>query len=97
MSHNIRWHELTTTPYTVELSPGEALAELPSAVSPSHYDKDGKQVWDTMKDLSTSEEYRGYLTLNVVKYLTRHKKKNGKEDLLKARAYLDKLIQSEYP
>ena len=30
---------------------------------------------------------------NIVKYVTRHRKKNGLEDLLKARDYLDRLIK----
>lgn len=34
---------------------------------------------------------------NVVKYITRYKHKNGKEDLLKARHYIDLLLQYEYP
>lgn len=34
---------------------------------------------------------------NIIKYVTRHKQKNGKEDLLKARHYIDLLIESEYP
>ena len=29
---------------------------------------------------------------NVIKYVSRHKKKNGLEDLLKARFYLERLI-----
>ena len=32
---------------------------------------------------------------NIVKYVTRHRKKNGLQDLLKARDYLNRLI-SEY-
>lgn len=73
----------------------------PSAVrdevlAPRHYSKDGKQVWDTMQDLVPADEYRGYLTLNVVKYVSRFQQKNGKQDLLKARAYIDKLIEKEY-
>jgi len=67
-----------------------------AVVSPNHYDKGGKQVWDLMKDLVSAEEYRGYLTLNVVKYVSRYKQKGGKQDLLKARAYIDKLIETEY-
>jgi hypothetical protein len=65
-------------------------------LAPRHYDKGGKQVWDLMKDLVSAEEYRGYLTLNVVKYVSRYKQKGGKQDLLKARAYIDKLIETEY-
>ena len=29
---------------------------------------------------------------NVIKYVTRYKEKNGKEDLLKAREYIDRMI-----
>lgn len=34
---------------------------------------------------------------NIVKYVARHRRKNGKDDLLKARHYLDMLIEYEYP
>lgn len=34
---------------------------------------------------------------NIVKYIARYKQKNGKEDLLKARHYIDLLIELEYP
>jgi hypothetical protein len=34
---------------------------------------------------------------NVIKYVCRHRNKNGKEDLLKAIDYLNKLIELEYP
>jgi|TARA_R100000455_G_C6240644_1_gene99660 hypothetical protein len=33
---------------------------------------------------------------NIIKYVTRHKSKNGLEDLEKARVYLDKLISITY-
>jgi hypothetical protein len=38
----------------------------------------------------------GYFEGNVVKYITRHKQKNGKQDLLKAKHYIDLLIELEY-
>lgn len=34
---------------------------------------------------------------SAIKYLCRYKGKNGKEDLLKARHYIDMLIEFEYP
>ena len=34
---------------------------------------------------------------NAIKYITRYKFKNGKEDLLKAISVIEKLIQFEYP
>src|SRR5690606_26720989 len=34
---------------------------------------------------------------NVIKYIFRYKDKNGPEDLLKARHYIDLLLEYEYP
>ena len=33
---------------------------------------------------------------NIIKYVTRHRKKGGKKDLLKARWYINRLIKTEY-
>ena len=38
----------------------------------------------------------GYFEGNVIKYVTRHYKKNGKEDLIKAIHYLEMLIEHDY-
>ena len=37
----------------------------------------------------------GYLEGNIIKYISRYKYKNGKEDLYKAKFYLDMLIERE--
>lgn len=37
-----------------------------------------------------------FLEGNVVKYITRHRKKNGKQDLEKAKHCIDLLIELEY-
>lgn len=34
---------------------------------------------------------------SIIKYVTRHRDKNGKNDLLKARHFIDLLISLEYP
>lgn len=39
----------------------------------------------------------GFSVGNCIKYLCRYKKKNGLQDLLKARHYIDWLIELEYP
>ena len=39
----------------------------------------------------------GFCEGNVVKYVTRHKRKNGVEDIRKAIHYLELLIELEYP
>lgn len=38
----------------------------------------------------------GYCEGAIIKYVSRYKKKNGKEDLLKARHFIDLLIKLEY-
>jgi hypothetical protein len=38
----------------------------------------------------------GFLEGNVIKYVCRHSAKNGKADLLKARHYIDLLLEWEY-
>lgn len=57
---------------------------------PQHYQAGSIQPWDFIID-----QGMGFLDGNVVKYLCRYRKKNGLEDLLKAREYLAKLIASE--
>ena len=37
-----------------------------------------------------------FLEGNAIKYLCRHSAKNGREDLLKARHYIDMLLEWEY-
>lgn len=39
----------------------------------------------------------GHCESAVVKYICRHKLKNGVEDLLKAKDYIDKIIELQYP
>lgn len=38
----------------------------------------------------------GFIEGSIIKYIFRFRDKNGKEDLLKARHYLDILIEQEY-
>jgi hypothetical protein len=54
---------------------------------PVHYNK-GIECWDYI-----ISHNMGFLEGNIVKYVTRYKTKNGREDLLKAREYLDKLLE----
>lgn len=63
-------------------------------VGGTHYSqtaKGGRQHWDEAWD-----EYReAWFVLNIKKYITRYRKKDGIKDLEKARHYLDKLIEKE--
>ena len=60
---------------------------------PKHYTSGKIEVIRIMEDQLTSEEYRGYIKGQVIKYITRERHKNGLEDLKKARWYLDRLIK----
>ena len=62
---------------------------MTSKYSPDHY-KGGIETWDYI----VSQDL-GYLEGNIIKYITRAGKKDGEstlDDLLKAKAYLTKLI-----
>lgn len=62
--------------------------------SPTHYV--GKiECIDYIEDVLTSEEFRGYLRGNTIKYQHRYRKKNGIEDLKKQEWYLRKLREFE--
>ena len=62
----------------------------------SHYQgSQGLEVIEVHKNFLTDEELRGYYKGNTLKYLLRERKKNGLEDLKKARKHLDWLIELE--
>lgn len=66
------------------------MAELSRQVGGTHYEDMDIQPWEVIR--------RGKLDFwqgNVVKYVMRADTKNGLEDLLKARHYLDYLIERE--
>jgi len=58
--------------------------------SPSHYRHSGLETIDVIEDWEL-----GYHEGNVIKYLSRWKKKGGVEDLKKAQWYLQRLIDSQ--
>ena len=63
-----------------------------SKTSPDHYQLGKFQVWDFIVDQDMD-----YLTGNIVKYISRAGTKPGEskmDDLLKAQAYLTKLIET---
>ena len=62
---------------------------------PSHYADRKYEVWDVMMDTMTRERFKGYLEGATLKYLMRwDKKENPLRDLRKAKAYLNKLIET---
>ena len=66
-------------------------------ISPDHYASDkGFEVFDVQE--AFIHELKGMAAsywCNIVKYILRFQKKNGVEDLKKAKYYLEKLIEAE--
>ena len=61
-------------------------------INPEHYHPHGiitHEPIEIMKNMLTPDAYRGYLVGNVIKYVSRYDKKNGIEDLEKAKKYID--------
>jgi len=65
--------------------------DKPDPINPSHYKQGGIECIEAMK-VALGGGFLGYLRGNAIKYLWRYDKKNGAEDLKKARWYLDRLI-----
>jgi Protein of unknwon function (DUF3310) len=61
---------------------------------PEHYTMGKIECLDAIESALTSEEFEGYLKGNIFKYIWREMHKGETEDLLKAKFYLDKLIET---
>lgn len=64
--------------------------------NPSHYNKNGLETIDLLKESMSTEEFKGYLKGNLLKYVSRYQHKHPaepKKDLLKAEWYLKRLIE----
>lgn len=59
-------------------------------ISPDYYKQGDTEVWDFIYDQKLD-----FFAGCVIKYICRYKRKNGIEDLMKAKAYIEKLIQKE--
>ena len=61
--------------------------------SPAHYTAGGIETIDYMRAKASTEEFRGYLRLNALKYLSRAGLKgDAVTDLKKAAWYINRLI-----
>lgn len=60
-------------------------------ISPSHYTQGTIETWDFIHDKGL-----GFDEGNVVKYVVRHKYKNGLEDIRKAVQYLKHIAETQY-
>src|SRR5690606_14692830 len=62
---------------------------------PNHYHSGNIDVIKFSEENFSKEEQKGFHRINAIKYITRYDRKNGVEDLNKAKFYIDKLIEME--
>ena len=63
--------------------------------NPTHYHQNGIDVIGFAGLQFSKEQLKGFHRINVLKYVTRYDRKNGVEDLEKAKYYIDRLIELE--
>lgn len=81
--------------FWVAAQEGVTCEEHDNVNRPGHYTFGAIEVIDYIRDKMTPEMFQGFCMGNVLKYVSRHKHKNGVEDLKKANVYLGWLIESE--
>jgi hypothetical protein len=67
------------------------MAANDTQVGGAHYKQDTIQHWDFVEANDIP-----YMEAQIIKYVMRHHDKNGKQDLEKAKHFIDKLIELDY-
>lgn len=62
---------------------------------PSHYKTGEFECFDVMKEALGDDSVKDFCIVNAFKYIYRHKRKNGVEDIKKAKWYIDKYLELE--
>lgn len=75
---------IVTTPAIVPVDPVN---------HPAHYESGAFECIDVMLETQGREAVMDFCICNAFKYLYRHRRKNGVEDVKKARWYLDKYLE----
>lgn len=78
---------------TTEQVVKEVLAESDPVNHPGHYESGKFECIDVMLETQGKEAVMGFCICNAFKYLYRHKRKNGFEDVKKAQWYLNKYLE----
>ena len=67
--------------------------EINEHINPKHYRQGKIEAIVIIKNILTTEEFKGFLKGLIIKYLIRGDKKNGLEDYEKAQWYLNYLVK----
>jgi len=63
--------------------------------APTHYTDGEIETIDFIRDRLSKDEMRGFCWANVIKYTSRWTRKDGIQDLNKAKVYIDWMIENE--
>lgn len=72
----------------------ELVNSVPTPPPSDHYKRLGLEPWDAMRHWLTPEEYRGYQKGTALAYIARERLKGGDNDIGKAIAHLQKLLDT---
>ena len=73
------------------------MSEKDNVNHPSHYTTGKAESIDIMIDTQGVDDVKAFCICNAMKYLYRHKNKNGREDIAKAVWYLNKYLELSEP
>jgi len=71
----------------------EIFADFDVVERPAHYTKTSIECIDAMRETQGDEAVKAFCVCNAFKYLWRHNRKNGDEDIKKASWYLNKAVE----
>lgn len=60
---------------------------------PSHYESGKFECIDVMEEALGIDNVKGFCLCNAFKYIYRHRRKNGDEDIKKAQWYINKYLE----
>ena len=94
VKHEVTGHRPDCLPAHVDSDHGEHLHLDDNPLTPDYYKAEGVETIDYLHAFLTEDEFNGFCKGNIIKYVSRANRKNGIEDIRKARDYIRYLITS---
>ena len=92
-----KWYDITPNTATNSGGNYSGIASVPEDIvnHPSHYETGKFECIDVMRETQGDEAVQDFCICNALKYIYRHRNKNGVEDIRKAKWYIDKYLEIE--
>lgn len=94
VTHEETGHRPDCLPAPVDADHGQRLPVDDNPMTPDYYKAEGVETIDYLHAFLTEDEFNGFCKGNIIKYISRANRKNGVEDIRKARDYIRYLITS---